>query len=223
MKHRILFLLTAILISLSGMAQENVTGILLNEKGKPVKKIKMRIKGRMKMLSTSSKGAFELGRIKTGDTLLIYPNRKLVAYVPMLNLPTYTIHLGKNSLRYATNEKTITCMYQEIPGQTYNNNIITYEKIQQLDANNLIDLLHGNIAGLQINYSDGQMKASIRGSSSFALSTEPLFIVSGTEYNSLEEANNAVSVEDIREIEVKKDGSEYGMKGANGVILIRIK
>lgn len=105
MKHRILFLLTAILISLSGMAQENVTGILLNEKGKPVKKIKMRIKGRMKMLSTSSKGTFELGRIKTGDTLLIYPNRKLVAYVPMLNLPTYTIHLGKNSLRYATNEK----------------------------------------------------------------------------------------------------------------------
>lgn len=114
-------------------------------------------------------------------------------------------------------------MYQEIPGQIYNNNIITYEKIQQLDANNLIDLLRGNIAGLQINYSDGQMKASIRGSSSFALSTEPLFIVSGTEYNSLEEANNAVSVEDIREIEVKKDGSEYGMKGANGVILIRIK
>ena len=44
MKHRILFLLTAILISLSGMAQENVTGILLNEKGKPVKKIKMRIR-----------------------------------------------------------------------------------------------------------------------------------------------------------------------------------
>ena len=101
--------------------------------------------------------------------------------------------------------------------------IITYERIRQLDVNNLIDLLRGNIAGLQINYSNGQMKASIRGSSSFALSTEPLFIVGGTEYNSLEEANNAVSVEDIREVEIKKDGSEYGMKGANGVIIIRIK
>ena len=99
--------------------------------------------------------------------------------------------------------KTITCMYQEIPEQTYNSNIITYERIRQLDVNNLIDLLRGNIAGLQI-YSNGQMKASIRGSSSFALSTEPLFIVGGTEYNSLEEANNAVSVEDIREVEIKK-------------------
>ena len=208
MKYRILVLLSVILVSLAGIAQDNVTGVVLNEKGKPVKKVKMRVKGRMKMLSTSSKGTFELGNVKTGDTLLVYPNRKLVAYVPMSGIPTYTIHLGKNSLCYATSEKTITCMYQKIPEQTYNSNIITYERIQQLDVNNLIDLLRGNIAGLQINYSDGQMKASIRGSSSFALSTEPLFIVGGTEYNSLEEANNAVSVEDIREVEIKKDGSE---------------
>ena len=56
MKHRILILLSAILISLVGTAQDNVAGVILNEKGKPVKKIKMRVKGRMKMLSTSSKG-----------------------------------------------------------------------------------------------------------------------------------------------------------------------
>ena len=225
MKHRILILLSAILISLVGTAQDNVAGVILNEKGKPAKKIKMRVKGRMKILSTSSKGIFELDNVKTGDTLLVYPNRKLslIHISEPTRLPTYTIHLGKNSLRYATNDKTITCMYQEIPEQTYNSNIITYERIRQLDVNNLIDLLRGNIAGLQINYSNGQMKASIRGSSSFALSTEPLFIVGGTEYNSLEEANNAVSVEDIREVEIKKDGSEYGMKGANGVIIIRIK
>ena len=108
MKHRILILLSAILISLVGTAQDNVAGVILNEKGKPVKKIKMRVKGRMKMLSTSSKGTFELDNVKTGDTLLVYPNRKLVAYVPMSGIPTYTIHLGKNSLRYATNDKTIT-------------------------------------------------------------------------------------------------------------------
>ena len=148
MKHRILILLSAILISLVGTAQDNVAGVILNEKGKPAKKIKMRVKGRMKMLSTSSKGIFELDNVKTGDTLLVYPNRKLVAYVPMSGIPTYTIHLGKNSLRYATNDKTITCMYQEIPEQTYNSNIITYERIRQLDVNNLIDLLRGNIAGL---------------------------------------------------------------------------
>ena len=83
MKYRILVLLSVILVSLAGIAQDNVTGVVLNEKGKPVKKVKMRVKGRMKMLSTSSKGTFELGNVKTGDTLLVYPNRKLVAYVPI--------------------------------------------------------------------------------------------------------------------------------------------
>ena len=38
MKHRILILLSAILISLVGTAQDNVAGVILNEKGKPAKK-----------------------------------------------------------------------------------------------------------------------------------------------------------------------------------------
>ena len=92
MKHRILILLSAMLVSLAGIAQDNVTGVVLNEKGKPGKKIKMRVKGRMKMLSTSPKGTFELDNVKIGDTLLVYPNRKLVAYVPISGIPTYTIH-----------------------------------------------------------------------------------------------------------------------------------
>ena len=71
MKHRILILLSAILISLVGTAQDNVAGVILNEKGKPAKKIKMRVKGRMKMLSTSSKGTFELDNVKTGDNARI--------------------------------------------------------------------------------------------------------------------------------------------------------
>lgn len=223
MKRNILIGLLTILTSFVGMAQENVTGVILNENGKPMKKIKMQVKGHMKIIKTSSKGLFELKNIQKEDTLLVYPNRKLIAYVPMSGSLTYTIHMGKNSLRYVDDGKTIVSMYQEVLKQTYNSNLITYEKIKQLNANNLIDLLRGNIAGLQINYSDGQMKASIRGSSSFMLSTEPLFIIDGAEYNSLEEANNVIAVEDIREIEVKKDGSEYGMKGANGVIIIRTK
>ncbi len=36
------------------------------------------------------KGTFELDNVKTGDTLLVYPNRKLVAYVPMSGIqPIY--------------------------------------------------------------------------------------------------------------------------------------
>ena len=77
MKYRILVLLSVILVSLAGIAQDNVTGVVLNEKGKPVKMIKMRVKGRMKMLSTSSKGTFELGNVKIGDTPVSYTHLTL--------------------------------------------------------------------------------------------------------------------------------------------------
>lgn len=223
MKHRILSVISFLFFALFVSAQEHVSGILLDSKGKPAKRIKMQLKGRLKIQASSAKGTFELKDVKEGDTLFVYPTRKLMAAIPLASAPAYTIHLGDNSLRYVCNGKTIVCMYQPVLPSSYNSNIITYEQIQQTEVGNLVELLRGKVAGLQINYADGKPKASIRGASSFALNTEPLFLVGGTEYNSLEEANDAVAIEDIREIEVKKDGSEYGMKGANGVIIIKMK
>ncbi len=76
-------------------------------------------------------------------------------------------------------------------------------------------MLRGNIAGLQINYSNGQNEGFNTGSSSFP-QYRTAFHCGGTEYNSLEEANNAVSVEDIREVEIKKMALNMEMKGERG-------
>lgn len=222
MKANIL-IVAALSFSLFGFAQNRVEGVVLNEKGKPAKRIRMHIKGKGKIISTTSKGTFELNNASPGDTLYVYPNRKLMAVVPLSEEKNYTFHLRKNDLRYIVDGKTNICLYKPIARPSYNSNIITYEQIQQIEAGNLTELLRGKVAGLQINYADGKPKASIRGASSMSLNTEPLFIVDGTEYTTLEDANNSVSIEDIREIEVKKDGSEYGMKGANGVIIIKMK
>lgn len=215
--------IVALSFSLAGLAQNKVEGVVLNEKGKPAKHIKMHIKGKGKIISTTSKGTFKLDNVGAGDTLYVYPNRKVMAAVPMSDEKNYTFHLRKNDLRYITDSKTNICLYKPVSRPSYNSNVITYEQIQQLEVNSLTELLRGKVAGLQINYADGKPKASIRGVSSLSLNTEPLFIIDGTEYSTLEEANNSVSIEDIQEIEVKKDGSEYGMKGANGVIIIKLK
>ena len=87
----------------------------------------------------------------------------------------------------------------------------------------MVELLRGNVAGLRIYEEGGTAKASLRNSTSFELSTEPLFIIDQTEYETLETANNSISIEDIKEVRIIKDGSGYGMKGANGVIMIKTK
>lgn len=154
---------------------------------------------------------------------MIYPTEEQIVRIPIKPDMSLFLQLGDHSLscRYGTN--TVTYMFQQAPKVNYSNNIITRRQIIEFAPNNLIELLRGRIAGLQIQEMGGTAKASIRGVSSMSLNTEPLFIIGGTQYETLEAANNAISIEDIMEVEVKKDGSEYGMKGANGVIIIKMR
>lgn len=221
--RKLIMCLIGVLSSLVIAAQGNVEGVISDTSGKPVKGIKIRLNGLFKTSKTNSKGVFRLKRILEGDTLLIYPTEEQIVRIPIKPDMSLFLQLGDHSLscRYGTN--TVTYMFQQAPKVNYSNNIITRRQIIEFAPNNLIELLRGRIAGLQIQEMGGTAKASIRGVSSMSLNTEPLFIIGGTQYETLEAANNAISIEDIMEVEVKKDGSEYGMKGANGVIIIKMR
>lgn len=221
--RKLIMCLIGVLSSLAIAAQGNVEGVINDASGKPVKGIKIRLNGLFKTSKTNSKGVFRLKRILEGDTLLIYPTEEQIVRIPIKPDMSLSLQLGDHSLscRYGTN--TVTYMFQQAPKVNYSNNIITRRQIIEFAPNNLIELLRGRIAGLQIQEMGGTAKASIRGVSSMSLNTEPLFIIGGTQYETLEAANNAISIEDIMEVEVKKDGSEYGMKGANGVIIIKMR
>lgn len=107
--------------------------------------------------------------------------------------------------------------YTKILRASYNSNVLTREQIQKLSANNIYDLFKGGaIPGVTVNGD----KITIRGGSSFDLDNEPLFVVDGTLYESSSEVDGVVSINDIDKVEIQKDGAAYGMKGANGVIVI---
>ena len=60
---------------------------------------------------------------------------------------------------------------------------------------------------------------SLRGHNSLSYSSAPLILVDGSEVSSL--AN--ISVFDVATVTVHKDGSMYGQRGANGVILVKLR
>lgn len=70
---------------------------------------------------------------------------------------------------------------------------------------------------------DGEQRISLRGGTSLELDNEPLFVIDGTNYESSNEADRSVNINDIEKIEVYKDGSAFGFKGANGAIVITTK
>jgi TonB-dependent SusC/RagA subfamily outer membrane receptor len=80
---------------------------------------------------------------------------------------------------------------------------------------NMYDYLRGRVPGVQVT-SDN--KILIRGVNSINLSTDPLIILDGSEINDL----SVINPNDVDSVTVLKDGSAsiYGVRGANGVIII---
>lgn len=91
--------------------------------------------------------------------------------------------------------------------------------------NSLIDLLQVNVPGLNIantTITSTNMSAStsMRGISSLTGSSEPLVIIDGVATGTLSTANSMVNIYSIKTIEIHKEGSAWGVRGANGVIVI---
>ena len=83
---------------------------------------------------------------------------------------------------------------------------------------NMYDYLRGKVPGVQIR-SDNSIY--IRGIGSINSSTAPLILLDGVEITDL----SIINPQDVYSVDVLKDGSTsiYGLKGANGVILITTK
>ena len=82
---------------------------------------------------------------------------------------------------------------------------------------NIYDMIQGEIPGVVVN---GQ-SITIRGISSLTQSSEPLYVVDGTPTSGI----SHLSPNDVKSISVLKGSSAaiYGSRGANGVIVIRLK
>jgi TonB-dependent SusC/RagA subfamily outer membrane receptor len=83
--------------------------------------------------------------------------------------------------------------------------------------NSIYDMIRGQVPGVQI-YGN---KIKIQNSSSFLMSTSPLFIVDGVMVESI----SYIPPQLVESIEVLKgpSASIYGLRGANGVILITLR
>lgn len=90
----------------------------------------------------------------------------------------------------------------------------------------LADLLMKK-GGLEIKAVGDDVRVRIRGNNSIQLDTGPLYVVNGIQMGrDYKIVNNAVAVNDIHSIRIKKGLSEttrYGNEGRNGVIEIRTK
>ena len=105
---------------------------------------------------------------------------------------------------------------------------VTAEDIERAPGKSIEDHLKGRVAGVSVQRtSDGGVSVRIRGATSFYGSNEPLYVLDGVPITpGPGGALTGVDPYDIESIKVLKDPADtalYGMRGANGVIVIQTK
>jgi TonB-dependent SusC/RagA subfamily outer membrane receptor len=106
--------------------------------------------------------------------------------------------------------------------------IVTSDDLQRSPGEPIENVLMSKVSGIVVTRApDGGIAIRIRGPVSLSGTNEPLYVVDGMVFQPGPEASlTGINPYDIASIEVLKDAaatSMYGVRGANGVIVIKTK
>jgi TonB-dependent starch-binding outer membrane protein SusC len=105
---------------------------------------------------------------------------------------------------------------------------VTANDISEQPGKSVEEVLAGRIAGVQVGRdATGALTVRVRGGSSISGSNEPLYVIDGVAIQAGPGGSLAgINPSDIESIQVLRDAmatASYGSRGANGVIVIKMK
>lgn len=217
----ILFILCLTGIRAQDGAGVPFNGVISDFMGNPAKRAKVSVNDYF-YTRTDRKGRFGLTDVKDTDTLTIR-YQKTVYIIPVAGKKSIRIKLADQLDKSAV---LVAAEDQELANYGYGfvrrreslnvSNGIPGDVLRRRNTTNILDALSGLVPGLNLQNKNGKTSAIIRGAGTIG-KTDPLFIVDGVEVETLDN----ISVYDVDNVEVLKDGSMYGVRGANGVIIVR--
>ncbi len=226
-----LWVITGILFTSYVHAQNiNVSGTVTDEADKnPLPGVNVYVKNGTIATVTGLNGKYSLTKLKKTDILVF----SYLGYYTK-SVAVSTIKEGILNINLAVDisnlDEIVVIGYgskklSEISGSVSRVNM---DDLQLAPVASFEDALAGRVAGVQVNSNDGQPGEApnivVRGPSSVTQSNAPLYVVDGFPLE--ENNNNTINPSDIESITVLKDASstsQYGSRGANGVILITTK
>lgn len=206
----------------SSFAEVPFNGILLDGGLKPKKGVKIYVKDPKRYTTTDKQGRFGLTDVQPDDTLTLVLSKKEKIMIPVDGCKGIRIVLaGDNSAHAENDEELVNLGYGFVKRREHTgvSSGISGDKLRATGHRDILGALKGMVPGLNITGTLGDYKVNIRGKKTLLLSDEPLYLVDGVVMSSLD----FVSIYDVDHVEVIKDASQYGSRGANGAILVTTK
>ncbi|MBQ2873890.1 MAG: TonB-dependent receptor, partial [Bacteroidales bacterium] len=210
----------ALLAASSAFAQDrNVTGVILDETDTGIAGAYVVVKGETRGAMTDDQGRFNIS-VSPSDVLVASFLGDMDEEVTVGNQTNLTIKLipQANELEEVVKVAYGTQRKASVIGSISTVDMTTLAQSQ----GNLSTSLAGKLAGVVAIQKTGEPGASadfwIRGVSTFGANSTPLILVDG-----VERSMDMVDTEDIASLSILKDASAtalYGVRGANGIVLI---
>ena len=226
MKRRMFLLVLTVMCQMffvNCFAQDRVpfNGIVTDIVGQPLKRVKVTVTSTNAYTYSDRKGRFGLTDVKAEDTLRI--NYKKTEYlIPVGDKKSMKIRLADQlSYEAVEDQELVDLGYGFVKRREHTgaSNGISGDELRRTGCNNVLEALKGRIPGLNVNSTGipgDETTVNMRGRNSFFADQTPLFVVDGIVVETLMNIN----LYDVDYVEVLKDASIYGSRGANGAILV---
>lgn len=221
--------LSALLISLSAYASEPFNGRIIDFAGKPVRKAKIYVKNPKNYAKSDKEGRFGLTDVQPNDTLHVVIGRK-THKIPVDGAKGISIKIEKEQFFSEEDFELVNMGMGYVRKREYlaPRSGVTHEQLVATGETDLIPALRGLMPGIFVatrTYKDADdrvfayQQVNIRNATSNLASTAPLWVVDGSETTT----PPPLTVMEVESVEVLKDGAGYGTRGANGVIIVRLR
>lgn len=190
-------------------------GLVKDFSGKGVK-VRVFVKNSDKRTVADREGRFGLTNLKPTDTLLLQYRREKVE-IPLDGRRSLKVLWGGEQPSYDEDEELVDLGFGYVKRREYagSSSGITGEMMLQKGFTDLQTALLALVPGLQLI--NGELV--IRGQSSVNSSSAALIVCDGMPVSSL----NSISIYEVKSVEVQRGNNMYGVRGGNGVILIRTR
>lgn len=225
MKRFLLFLLPLLLWSTAWAQETQVTGTVISaEDGLPVPGVNIVVEGTTRGTTTDIDGKY---------SIVLGPDENTLVF-SFVGFKTVTVEVNGRSTIDITLESDVTALEEvvvvgygeqrkiDITGSVAN---VEAEEINRQPIVNPVSGLQGRVAGVHITNSGSPGESPeirIRGVGTVHGNSSPLYVVDGVWYEDI----NFLNPGDIESISILKDASSqaiYGVRAANGVVLITTK
>ena len=221
--------LLALLLCQAIQAQE-LTGTILKN-GKPQKNVRVWLKHNRGTAKTDKEGHFWLPRVLPTDTLVMGVSTKYDAQLLVGEHKDIIVNLEDDGFTVSGGLEEVTVTAPSSKRTEYTS-VITLKKMQVVNHDmimresikSVFEAVRRIVPGAKIETDPTSFKKHftiVRGRNSFRVPGPPLFIIDGIPYDNGDDIEDFLAIEDVAEVSVDRDGSGYGARGANGVVIIR--